>query len=54
MRHTSEEQEDILREHDYEGRAMAEEILTLREEKEYLESEVSRLTDELKDAQANS
>lgn len=54
MRHTSEEQDDILREHDYEGRAMAEEILTLRDERDSLESEVSRLTDELEDAQANS
>lgn len=45
---------DVMSEFDYSCSSLAEAILELREEKDKLESEISRLTDELDDAKANS
>lgn len=54
MRYRQDDLEEVLKEFNYEGLSMAEEILDTRENINNLESEVSRLEDELKDAQANS
>lgn len=54
MRYRQEDLIEVLREFNYEGLAMAEEILDRREDISNLESEVSRLEDDLQNEKANS